>query len=312
MSSAFDFLFQGSPPPSVTSSTTSQQGFPDWYQEIMRAGIGQAASVASQPYQPYSGNQLAGFTPAETSAFGMVQNNLGSQNPSLNQASGALGQVAQGFNANDANQYLAPYMNASNGLSASIQALGNQNLMQNILPGVNDAFTGAGQFGSTRNANFNSLAIQNAQMGISQAQGQAQLAGLQSGMSNYLQGQQNQNIAGQQLGSLGQIYQNTGLTDAAALQNVGQTEQQQNQSGLNVGYQNYLNQLNYPYNNVNFLNSQIRGYAAPTATNVTTLAPQSNFQAGQASPLAQGTAAAGGLGSLLSGAITPAPIIPGH
>ena len=72
---------------------------------------------------------------------------------------GALGQYVQ-YDQSKLNQFTNPYttnvVNANNTLS-------NQNLMENILPGINSTFTGDGQFGSTRNAEFAQRAIRDNQ-----------------------------------------------------------------------------------------------------------------------------------------------------
>lgn len=310
--SPFDFLFQGSPPPSVTSETTNQQGFPSWYQDLMRANIGQASAAASQPYQTYPGQQVAATTAPTQQAWQLTQNNVGSQTPDLNSANSALQTAANGFNTNQFEQYENPY---TQGVAQSIQTLGDQNLMQNVLPGVNDTFTGAGQFGSSRDANFNALAIENNQLGVSSAQEQALMSGTQQAETAYNTGQQNSILAGQQLGTLGQVVQNTGLKDAAALDQVGQEQQAQNQTNLNTAYQNWQNQVAYPENQVNFMNSIIRGVPAPTTSTGTAINPQTSYQGSNSSTnpsalsqAAATTGASGGLAGLAGSSVTASPI----
>lgn len=308
MSSVFDFLFQGSPPPSVTADTTSQAGFPDWYQDLMRANIGNATSVASQPYQSFPGQQVATPTTDTTNSYDAVRSNVGSQDPSLTQASGALGNVAAGFNGSQLANYTNPYTTQ---VANTIQTLGNQNLMENVLPGVNDTFTGAGQFGSSRNGDFTNRAIRDNQQAISNAQGQALDTGVQNATNAYLQGQQNQVSAGQNLGTLGQVYQNTGLKDAAALDQIGQEQQTQSQQNLNTAYTNWQNQVAYPQNQATWLNSIIRGMAAPTTSSSSITYPSTM---GGTSGLQSAAATAnnvsnGGLGGLTSSYVQPAPII---
>lgn len=302
MASVFDFLFQGSPPPSVTGSVTSVTGFPDWYQELMRANIGNAVSTASQPYQAFPGQQVASITSPTQQSWANIQANQGIQTPSLNQASGALGSVAGGFNQTEYEKYRNPYtMDVVN----NIAELGNRNLFENVLPGVNDTFTRSGQFGSTRHGDFTNRALRDSQEAISDAQNTALMQGTQNSMANYMQGQSNQISAGSQLGALGQIYQNTAIKDSAALGQIGSEQQAQNQKNLDVAYQNFQNQNAYGQNQAAWLNSMIRGIAAPTQSTVTTTNPATSSQQG-ASPLYQaGQAAAGvsGLGSLANSSI---------
>ena len=84
-----------------------------------------------------------------------VMGNWYNQTPSQ----GALGQYAQ-YDATKMSEFMNPY--TSNVIDANNQA-SNQNLMENIMPGVNSTFTGNGQFGSTRNSDFLNRAIRDNQ-----------------------------------------------------------------------------------------------------------------------------------------------------
>lgn len=91
--------------------------------------------------------------------------------------------------------------------------------------------------------------------------------------------------AGQNIGALGQTIQNMGQRDAAALEAVGVTQQQQEQKNLDTAYKDFLDQREYPRNNIRFLNEAIRGMSPPsTQTNTASTGPGNNFQP---SPLAQ-------------------------
>ena len=72
---------------------------------------------------------------------------------------GALGQYAT-YDPSKMSEFMNPY--TSNVIDANNQA-SNQNLTENILPAVNSTFTGNGQFGSTRNADFENRAIRDNQ-----------------------------------------------------------------------------------------------------------------------------------------------------
>lgn len=72
---------------------------------------------------------------------------------------GALGQYAQ-YDQSNLQQFMNPY--TQNVINANNQQ-SNQNLTENILPAINSTFTGNGQFGSTRNSEFDSRAIRDNQ-----------------------------------------------------------------------------------------------------------------------------------------------------
>lgn len=303
MSSVFDFLFQGSPPASVTSAASTETGFPDWYQELLRANIGNATSVASQPYTPYTGPEVAQTTAPTQQAWDMTTANVGSQNPALSAAQGALGTAAQGA-AGGIDSFMNPY---TTNVTNTIQTLGNQNLMENVLPGVNDAFTGAGQFGSTRNADFTNRAIRDNQQAISNAQGAALDTGYQNATNASLSNNQNLTATGNALGTLGQVVQNTGLKDAAALDTVGSEQQAATQANYTQAQTDFNNQNNYAQNQAQWLNNIIRGIAAPTTSVTNSINPSTAGGSSGLTQAAQAATGASGLAGLASSSVA-API----
>ena len=196
-----DFLFQGSPPPSVTTYGTSTTGIPQWLSDYTQGLVTKANAVSGEPYQTYGGPRVAGFTPDQMSAFDMTRNSTGIWQPSFQSGQSAI-QGAMGMSPTNAAQpYLqgaaglvggaaqvnplaasAGYLNAAgevnplamaNGYTAAASGTFPQNyqsymspyqdavvnrigdvaardLREKLLPEVNDQFTRAGQFGSSR------------------------------------------------------------------------------------------------------------------------------------------------------------------
>ncbi len=235
---ALDFLFNGTPPASITSESTSVQGMPDWYQDYTKGLVAKANAVAAEPYTPYGGSRIAGLNEKDRQAGSMVQSNVGSYQPYLNQANNAytsalgmrgadaanpylerssnisglstgqplINQGAQGSGLAAANpylgqasstwpssmdQYMSPYTGA---VVDEIARKGTQNLMENILPGVNDTFTGGGMFGGSRHAGFTNRAIRDTATGIAGEQAKALEAGY--GTSANIFGQDQARLAG--------------------------------------------------------------------------------------------------------------------
>lgn len=320
---SLNYLFQGTPPPAINSTTVSQNGLPDWYQEYLRGIAAQAVNIAGQTTtNPIPQQNVAGFTPDQTQSFQGVRDNQGVWQPFMQQAAGALagqpaatnalisqaqsavGGAAQTFPSNYS-QYMSPYtMNVVN----EIGRLGNQNFSENIMPGVNAAMIGSGQFGSTRNADVLARAGRDVQKNISGQQSEALQAGY--GMAGTLfnqdanrvqqQGQLQSSAAlqGAQIGSnaniatsgaLAQLGQNTsalGLADAQALGAVGSQQQGFAQTGLDTAYTNQMNAQNYDWTQLNNLNSILRGMPLPQTSTVVQNAPLPGSTYG-ASPLAQ-------------------------
>lgn len=107
------------------------------------------------------------------------------------------------------NAYMNPY---THGVTDEIARLGNQNLFDNVIPGVNTTFVGSGQFGSTRNADFMNRAIRDNQSTITGAQAQVLAAAAQNAISAYGAEKDRQLQSGQTLGALSQV--GTGIGNA--------------------------------------------------------------------------------------------------
>ena len=307
--SGLDFLFNGAPPPSVTGSVASQQTMPDWYQQYIRGIAAKATSIAGQPYQAYPGQRVADFNDDQQAAFSGVRANQGVFQPALNAAQGVAGGIAPG--AQDAGaqanaavagpaqtfpdnfqKYMSPYTSS---VVNEIGRLGNQNLQENIIPGVQSQFIGGGGFGSTRNADILGRSIRDAQTNISGLQSQALQSGFgtsagifanDANRAQQQQGMQGQTALGagqlgvsgatagsQQLGALGQMRSQLGNADASALAGIGQQQQQLEQTGYDTGYNEFLNQRGWDWNQLNNVSGAIRGQALPTGQVSTTNQP---------------------------------------
>jgi len=294
MSGFLDFLFQGSPPPSVTQNATSTTTVPDWMQEYIKADLNQGNAAVSQPYQAYTGQRVAPLTTAQNQAYSNIASQQGNWQPALTQAQQQTTAASNpGLDTNAFNSYLSPYLG---GVVNSIANLGQQNLTQNLLPAVNSTFTGAGQWGSSRHSDFTNQAVNNENQSVLNQQAQALQQGYDSAMSNYQTGQNRSLSGAAQTGALAQQQQQQQLQDAAALEASGQSQQNQTQQNEDVAYQDFLNQQNYQKNNASYLMSLISGAPQQTSTSTTSTGPGTSFSP---SPLAT---IAGSL-SLLNGLI---------
>ena len=232
------------------------------------AAQGQALQTAqgipssTQPYFQGAGN-------AQQMAMQTAQANQGNYQPYLNAASQSLpGSVGN---------YMSPYTDS---VVNRIAQLGQRNLTENLLPQVNSTFTGAGQFGSTRNADFTNRALRDSNESIL---GQ-QTSALQSG---YTQAQNTALTDLQRQAQLGQLTQQLGYQDASMLDTVGAQQQQQIQRNMDLGQQDFTNQLNYPKTQLSFLSDIIRGQPVNQTSYAATTNPGSSYSS--LSPLAAAT-----------------------
>jgi len=151
-------------------------------------------------------------------------------------ASGALGQYAQ-LGVNAAN---------------SAGQLGSNSLFNQQQLGANTALQG-GQLAANTGLQAGSLANSGAQIGAASA---------------------DQSAA--RFGALGQLQQQLGYQDAGALGAVGTAQQGLQQQGLDLGYQNFLEQRGWNWDTLNNLNSVLRGMQLPTSQTSVTNQPYGN------------------------------------
>jgi hypothetical protein len=139
----------------------------------------------------------------------------------------------------------------------------NQNLNEKILPGVNNTFTGGGQFGSSRGMDFTNRAIRDQQDTLAGQLATTGQAAWDSSQKNYGDWANRGIQGGTQLGALAGQQQAAGYKDAAALDAIGRSQQAQTQTNLDVAHQDFMDQQNWNKDQSAWLAGIIRGYAPP-------------------------------------------------
>ena len=339
-----DFLNNGQVPNgSAIKSTTSQTVLPDWYTNYAMELLSGQQALSAAPLQTYQGPRVASLTPAQVEAQKQTgvaatayQPGLATATAGTNAAAAAPGALtaaqpylgaASGTSVANLGQYMNPYQQQ---VVDRIAELGNRNLSENIMPGIEGRYIGAGQLGYAPRGGFGTptgmmtdtaRAIRDTQGGISAAQGtalaqgfdtatglantdlnrQAQLASTAGGLANTQQ-QGALSAAAQQATLAGQ-QQQLGLAGAGALNTVGQQTQQNQQQNLDVAYQDFLKQQGYPQEQINNMLATMKGALSgvPTATTeegIVPVNPTATTSTGQ--DIASGLVAGAGLVDALS------------
>lgn len=310
---------------STPDTTTQITELPEWARGYAKDTLSKASAltdISSNPYQQYGGERIAGFQPMQQQAFAGAAGMQPSQQVGMGSdiagmaGLGALGTNYQGgnfqggqFDNQAAQQYMSPYNQNVVDYQKS-QALRDFQIAQ---PMRNAQAVQQGAFGGSRGAimdaeaqrTLNSQlqgieatgqqnAFQNAQTQFNADQArrlQAQGMGEQSrqyGAGLGMQGLQTGLQSASTLGQLGQTQygQQMGINQ---LQNAyGTQQQQQAQRPMDMAYQDFMNQQNYPYKQLGFMSDMIRGLP---------LGQQSTAQVYQAPPSAIQTVGALGLGA---------------
>lgn len=284
---ALDFLFEGSPPESVTTAATSTTTLPAWYQEYLRGTMGRATAVAGEEYQPYDQPRIAPLTEDQLAAQQRVRESMGIGGQTAAEAVDIARQASQPFSAGALQTYMSPY---TDNVVNRIAELGGRNLREQLLPSVNQTFVGSGQTGSSRHGEFTSRALRDTQEAVLGEQARALESGYGTALDAYEADRKTQLTGASRLGTLGQMQTALAQQDAAALGQVGQQNRDINQANLELAYQDFIEQRDYPREQVRFLNEAVRGFTPPSSTATTNTAPPSVFQP---SPLQQIATGAG-------------------
>jgi hypothetical protein len=311
--------------PSTPEKTTTTVELPEWARGYAKDTLAKGSAltdISKNPYQQYGGERIAGFQPLQQRTFETAEQMQPSQQVGLGSSIagaaglGALGTNYQGgrfyggqFNDQAAQDYMDPY--AKNVVDyQKAQALRDFQIAQ---PMRQAQAVQQGAFGGSRSAiidaeaqrSLNSqlqgieatgrqAAFQNAQQQFERDQArrlQAQGMGEQSrqyGAGLGMQGLQTGLQAAGQLGQLGQneYGQRMGITQLQS--QLGAQQQQQAQRPLDMAYQDFLNQQNYPYKQLGFMSDMIRGLP---------LGQQSTSQVYQGNPSTMQTVGALGMGA---------------
>lgn len=300
-----DFLFEGRPPPSVTSYGQTVESMPKWLSDYTQGLIKRANVIAAEPYQAYGGPRIAGFTEEEEQGFDIARGTVGAYQPYLEQAGTTLGgglaqageylgEGTRGF-PGAVDEYMDPFI----GHVLNRQAeLARREFGEETLPQLQSAFTRAGHFGSDRmmemaeratRTSGESLTSQQL-AALSQGYGQAgELYGADAARNIQAAG-----VAGELgvegargYGALGAMASRMGYGDAAAMEAIGRTQRGMEQGSLDMAYQDFLRQQNYPRETIDWMGATVRGLPYDSRRNVTEYGPMPGlqYQPSQASQL---------------------------
>jgi len=293
--------------------------------------LGQGQALTSQPYQAYTGQQNANFTGLQNQSF-TGAGNLGVSNQTgqatnaantatnnlLNTSYNPTQATSQQFtDPGVASSYMNPYLQQS--LAPQLQMLQQQQGLQNQQ--LQSQATQQGAFGNSRFGLAQGAQNQANQLATSNLLGQGynnaytnaqqqfnadqarnlQTQGMNIGQQQFganlgLQGNQAALTGANTLGNLGQ-QQFGQQTGALNLQNAYGTQQQQNQQNiLNTQQQNFNNQLNYPYQQLSYMQGLLSGL--PVSSSTTQMYQSPGSQVAQAAGLGLGVLAKSANGGL--------------
>ena len=230
------------------NTTQTEVVLPEWYTQYAKDILSKATAATAQPYTAYSAPRIAGFSPEQEEAFSGFRSSMGSYQPYLTAASQGLQRGTGSFAAPGVSgQYMNPYIQ---NVVAGIGQTAARNLTENILPQINRTFIGGGTFGGSRSADFTQRAIRDTQAQALAKQTEAMSNAFENAQAQYNAEQNRLITASPYMASLAKQQQEQRNLDLAGLEQIGSQRQQLGQRSADLAYQDFLNQREYPYEQV--------------------------------------------------------------
>jgi hypothetical protein len=277
----------GSSAPQTTTTNTSN--LPEYAQPYFTRGMERTEALSQEGYVPYGGQRLQGFTPQQENLF---QQTYGLQRPGqFNAATGLAGasslgslgagqQYAQNVTSPGTMEaYMSPYQQGVTDI-AKTAAVREAQIAQNA---QNLGAARQGTYGGARQtlaqaereknllSNLSNIQAKGSQAAYDQAI-QSQQFGANLGLQGYGQALQGAGT----LGQLGKDVQSTDLSRLQAQQAVAGSEQTQRQKSLDMAYQDFLAQREFPYRQLEFYNAMLRGLPVKADTSSSSYQAQPN------------------------------------
>src|SRR5579885_2086822 len=237
------------------SNSTATVKVPAWLQSAAKQNVGFAQNLQNTGFQPYTGEQVASFSPQQASSFGFATDIAGGVQPYVGETGALIDSYAtagpQRVSANPIWSQMSPYMNqyVAQALAPQLELQDQQFANQN--KSFDSAATSAGAYGDTGwNLGRTNLTQQQdlARSGLignayTAAFNTAIGAGAQDVANALGASTTNANLAETALGRqlTGATALNNIGTNAATLQNqFGGQQTAQSQAGLNAAYNQWL------------------------------------------------------------------------
>lgn len=273
-----------------SNKTTSSFKLPPEFIKAYNESLGLARQAIQTPYQPYTGQLVAGLTPGQQQGISNIQAAQGMALPAIQRGMGYTEEAARGITPELYNRFYSPYVRDV--ADATFANLMESNAQQRS--GLKSGAIQAGAFGGDRGGIAQAEMARQQNLGLGQTMSGIYNQGYGQAMG--LAGQQVANLGqmGQQMAGLGTAAQGSALQGAQAQMAAGAQEQATAQAQLQAAYDQFLRQQSYPFQIAQYFANIAQGLGSTAGGTSTTTAPPPNA----ASQIIGGI---GALGSLASG-----------
>ena len=280
------------PTPAPPATQTVVQQADPLFRDAFNRVFNRADTVAAQPYQPFTGQRIAGLTPDTMASFNVTRQNVGAYQPFVGLAGQQAAQAGQSLPQRNIASYMNPFTQNVIDVAKRETIRGDDIARQ----GRNFAARQAGAFGGGRHG----IVEAEAQRALGQRLDDIQTAGLSQAYDKALTAidreSQNQTRSAAVLGDLGSRATTLGYPAATEIDTIGTRQQTQEQANRDLAYKDFLAQRDWERDQVRFLSDILN--RAPQSAQMSSRQTETAQFTPQASPISQAAGlATAGLGA---------------
>lgn len=273
--------------PQPTEQTVVQSNLPKYFEPYAVDMIKRAESESKREYTPYEGQRLADESADLLSSRQNVRDIAGRGIAGLPTAmtgvKAGMGRAAQGlgyqagqFDSDAAQQYMSPYMQNVVDVQKA-QAMLDFDRAQ---AGRDAQAVQAGAFGGSRQAVAQALAGEDLQRRLGEIQATGQQRAFENAQQQFERDRAARESAERlgitagesltsqsaQLAQLGDLARKGDVQAAELLEKIGKDQQAREQAGLDLAYEDFVRQRDFPRESLTFLSSILRGVPVQPST----------------------------------------------
>lgn len=227
---------------------------PPWYENISRGALERAVALSQAQYAPFQGQRVAPLGDDLRRAEELSRRE-GLYLPYLQSAEQGFNRAATPF-TQSYQAYMNPYQQS---VLDRIRTEGLRTFNEGIMPALESRFVRGGHYGGGMHRQLAERAARDAQQAIGDRQQQALASGYQQAGQLHATDMARQMEAARQMGELGRQRQAGHLSDIAALEASGERSRGIRQQDLGEGYRDFLQQREYPWQQLSNLSGSIAG-----------------------------------------------------
>jgi hypothetical protein len=273
-----------------TEQSVVQSNLPKYVKPYFERLLQRTEAESKAAYQPYQGQRLATAGADVTQAQQNIRNIAGqgiaglpqaqtATQAGINRALQGMGYQAGEFDSAAAQKYMSPYM--QNVVNVQKQQAIQDFQQQNAARAAQAVQAGA--FGGSRQAVAQGMAGQELSRQLADIQATGQQQAFEQAQSQFerdraakesaerlgLGAAESAGAQGAQLAQLGQLAREGDVQAAQLLEQVGKDIQAQQQAGLDIAYEDFVRQRDYPREQLQFYSSILRGVPVQPSTETT-------------------------------------------